>query len=65
MLYLSVSRGFGFKIHGVAGKDQLEGPLPAVSKRRPVDMWELEDLYQAAEGTRSCLVHASGSQPRV
>jgi hypothetical protein len=53
-----VSRGSAFRIHGVASKEQPETSHPAVSKRMPVAVWELEDLCKASEGAcqvpRSC-----------
>ena len=58
-----MSRGIAFRIHGVASKELPEASHPAVSKRMPVAVWELEDLCKASEGARqvprSCPRHES------
>jgi hypothetical protein len=55
-----VSRGFELQVHGVIKPGQLEPPFPAVIQRMPIDVWEFEDLLNAAHGKTICVVPAEG-----
>ena len=46
----AVSRGIGVEIHGIVKAGQLEPPFSQVSKRMPIDVWEVEALLKASEG---------------